>query len=148
MGGQWAGILALILGGACKQTPALVGSDARPGPDAGPDAAQVLGDAAAPRLADGGPGAVLVAPGPDRDAGPGRDADQPDAAQVGDGGAGCSVGWYDCDDSPGCEWDACLMVPFLNSVGCGSCGGVEVCGCGPSVTKNRAERCQVDCPGR
>ena len=60
----------------------------------------------------------------------------------------CEAGFYDCDgtSSNGCEWDGCAMVIYLNLTACGMCGGVEVCGCGPSVM-NRVP-CDIDCDGK
>jgi hypothetical protein len=93
------------------------------------------------------------------DAGQVIDGGQLDAGQVIDGGqldaagpldAGplvCESGFYDCDGdrANGCEWDGCAMVVFLNLRACGMCGGVELCGCGPGITKR--DTCDIDCNG-
>jgi hypothetical protein len=73
----------------------------------------------------------------------GTDAGELD--QVLDAG-NCEPGWLDCDDTPGCEWDACEKVVRTSLKVCDLCGGIEICRCG--ATWSRREDCQVDCSGR
>lgn len=119
-------------------------------PDGGVALQEPTADASRP---DTGPVGIILRGRPDAsadqlDAGADQvDAGQLDAGQLDAGALACEPGFLDCDglSSNGCEWDGCAMVVFLNLRACGMCGDVELCGCGPLVSKR--ELCALDCNG-